>query len=567
MSTGDAARVADLLDEIGRRVQLEIGNPYKALAYLRAAESLRHLARPLQEIIDQGGLKDLPAIGEAIARRIVALQQGEADPWLEKSRAKFPAGLLELLSIPGLKPEGVLRLFRTVGISSLDELEQACRNGDLNGIKGFTSALQRRLLGGIDMVRAGRGLLRINRAHEILAHGIAEVKRNRPDLANITIAGDLRRGCELISDLSLVASGKVTGETTIERLGAITLHIAPREEFATALLFATGSRQHTNELQKLARHNGLNLTPAGLHQGVLRLPTPTEADAYKALGLPFISPELREGSGEVELAAKGRLPTLVKEEDLNGLLHVHTDYSDGLHSLEEMAEGARRRGYHYLGVCDHSQSAHYARGLDLDAVVAQLSEIDVLNRRWGRGFRILKGIESDIRIDGSLDYDDDILACFDFVVASVHGRFRLDRKAQTARIISAIQNPFTTILGHPTGRLLLRRPEYEVDVDTILKACAQNGVAIEINCNPNRLDLDWRWHRLALELGCCMSINPDAHSTRELDLIKWGVSIARKGGVPRERVLNAMRLEQMLAYLRNRRQRAQKKTRTASKLL
>jgi DNA polymerase (family X) len=249
------------------------------------------------------------------------------------------------------------------------------------------------------------------------------------------------------------------------------------------------------------------------------------------------------------------LPDLVSLNDLRGVLHLHTDFSDGANTLEEMAEAARQRGHSYLGVADHSQSAHYAGGLSLDEIEAQHAMADALNRCYRGRYRILKGIESDILADGSLDYPPEVLARFDFVVASVHGRFRLGRDEQTQRIITAVSNPYTTILGHLTGRQLLRRPRYDVDVEAILKACAKHGVAVEINGNPWRLELDWRWHRKALELGCMLSINPDAHSIAELDLVKWGVAIARKGGVPKDKVLNAMGLKEMTGYLEQRKNR------------
>jgi DNA polymerase (family 10) len=262
---------------------------------------------------------------------------------------------------------------------------------------------------------------------------------------------------------------------------------------------------------------------------------------------------LREGRGEVERAIKGKLPPLVADPDLRGILHAHTDLSDGVDTLEVMAEATRERGYQYFGVADHSKSAHYAGGLSIEEVLQQHLAIDRLNQSSGKDFRILKGIESDILSDGSLDYPDEVLERFDFVVASVHSRFKLDRETQTERILRAVANPYTTILGHMTGRQLLRRPGYELDIEKILKACAEHCVAVEINANPWRLDLDWRWHQRALELGCIMSINPDAHSAREIDLTHWGVEMARKGGVSAKRVLNCFTLPQLMQHLRKRR--------------
>jgi DNA polymerase (family X) len=306
------------------------------------------------------------------------------------------------------------------------------------------------------------------------------------------------------------------------------------------------------QLGTLAKKKGLRLTADGLHRHSELLAARSEQDIYKALGLTFIEPELREGRGEVALAQKNRLPDLVKLEDVHGLLHAHTIASDGVNTLAQMAEAARKRGYAYLGVADHSRSAHYAGGLSIEQLEAQHTAIDELNDCYVDDFQIFKGIESDILPDGSLDYPDDILSRFDFVVASVHGQFRKDRKSQTERILRAVANPYTTILGHMTGRQLLRRPGYDVDVERILTACAEHAVAVEINANPWRLDLDWRWHQKAIDLGCKFSINPDAHSTAEIDLTKWGVAMARKGGVTSEQVLNALDLASFRAYLANR---------------
>jgi len=293
----------------------------------------------------------------------------------------------------------------------------------------------------------------------------------------------------------------------------------------------------------------MRLEADGLHKG-RSVFAANEEDIYSALGLPFIEPELREGRGEIERALKGKLPKLVTEGDLRGILHCHTDASDGTETLETMANATRQRGFQYFGVADHSKSAHYAGGLSLEQIDEQHREADRLNRKFRREFRILKGIESDILADGSLDYPDEVLESFDFVVASIHGRFKLDRKAQTDRLLRAVANPHTVILGHMTGRQLMRRPGYDIDVEKVLRACARHGVAVEINAHPWRLDLDWRWHQAALDFGCMMSINPDAHSIRELDHMHWGVAMARKGGVPPNRVLNAMTLPQIQQHLR-----------------
>jgi DNA polymerase (family X) len=341
----------------------------------------------------------------------------------------------------------------------------------------------------------------------------------------------------------------------IEQGDQLTIHVTSRERFGIALLLATGSDQHLEALRARAAKRGCTLDETGLHKKNRLLASKSEEDIYKALDLPFIPPELRETGSEIERAAAGKLPELVTGKDLRGVLHAHTDESDGAGTLKDMAEATRERGYSYLGLTDHSQTAHYAGGLTPGEVLAQQKAIEKLNKSCGKNFHVFKGIESDILGDGSLDYPDDILQTFDLVIASVHSKFRMGKKEQTDRMVKAIENPHTTILGHVTGRQLLRRPGYEVDMERILKACAKHGVAIEINAHPWRLDMDWRCCERALELGCMFAIDPDAHSTDEIDNLQWGVLMARKGGVPKERVINALDLAHFKAHLEARKTR------------
>jgi DNA polymerase (family 10) len=527
MAVIDTPEVIELLREFGQRVALRGGNPYRAKAYARAAESLGTLTVPLDEVIREGRLREISGVGEAIANIVTRLHETGTHPGLEAMRKEVPAGVLEMLTVPGLRPEKVMKLYKELGITSLAALEAAAKADRLKGVKGLGPALQAKILQGIALGREAEGRRHIHRAAALLRS--AEQR--------------------LVSDLSLVVEAQCAEIGTIRSGSQLQIHLTDPAHYGITLLHATGSATHLEKLQALATRKGLSLDATGLHRGRKDIAR-SEEEIYAGLGLPFIEPELREGDDEIAHGLKHALPRLVTDHDLRGILHAHTDLSDGVDTLETMT---RARGYQYFGVTDHSKSAHYARGLSLEEIEAQHAEIDRLNKRYGRSFRILKGIESDILPDGSLDYPDDVLARFDFVVASVHGRFKLDRQTQTQRIIRAVQNPFTTILGHMTGRQLLRRPGYEVDIEAILAACAEHGVAVEINANPWRLDLDWRWHRRASELGCMMSINPDAHSTNELDLTHWGVEMARKGGVPAERVLNAFALGSLLQYLKRRR--------------
>lgn len=550
----DTSTVAELLREYAHRSALRGDNPYRAKAYERAAESLGALAVPLEQLIAEERLTEIPGVGDAIADIIVKLHATGSHPSLDKLRKEIPAGVLELLSVPGLRPEKALRLYKDLGITSLSELEAAARDGRIAKAKGLGVSLQNKILQNLSIAKSAEGRLHLHRAASLLERAKQTLERTQPTLRHITIAGDFRRGCELVSDLALVAEAPQVddGGQAVLDSGGLKVHLADRKHFGASLLYATGSAEHIEQLRELAERKGMQLRTDGLERDA-KLIAAKETDIYTALGLQFIEPELREGRGEIELAQKKKLPKLVADEDLRGILHCHTDASDGSETLETMAKATRERGFEYFGVADHSKSAHYAGGLSTEQIEQQHREADRLNKSFGKQFRILKGIESDILADGSLDYADDVLGRFDFVVASIHSRFKMNEKAQTYRLLAAISNPHTTILGHMTGRQLLRRPGYEINVEKVLRACAKHHVAVEINAHPWRLDLDWRWHHAALDFGCMLSINPDAHSIPELDHMQWGVRMARKGGVPAKRVLNAMQLYDITEYLKSRR--------------
>jgi DNA polymerase (family X) len=557
MSAPDASAVATLLREFGQRSALRGGNPFRAKAYARAADNLLALSLPLDQIIAQGRLREIPGIGDAIADIVKKLHATGRHPALEEMRKEIPAGVLEMLTIPGLHADKVLKLYQELGLTSLEELEEAARKGRLQKVKGLGASLQTKILRGIEMRREAQGRRHIHRADELLRAAEKHLLEARPDIIRITRAGDFRRGSELAGDLSLVAElPKLPGgPKAITSGGQLTAHLTDAAHYGITLLLATGSDAHVGDLRALAAERNMILDDKGLRRGGKVVAAATEEAIYKALGMQTVPPELREGRGEIARALAGKLPELVTDSDIAGILHAHTDRSDGVDTLETMAEATRIRGYQYFGVADHSKSAHYAGGLSVEEIGEQRAEADVLNRKYGNAFRVFKGIESDILPDGSLDYLEDVLKRFDFIVASVHGQFKMDRAEQTERIIRAVSNPYTTILGHMTGRQLLRRPGYDIDIEKVLKACAEYGVAVEINANPWRLDLDWRWHETAKRLGCMMSINPDAHSTREIDLTHWGVEMARKGGVSKERVLNCLSKNELAEYLGRRRDR------------
>jgi DNA polymerase (family 10) len=557
----DAPAAAKLLRELGRRIALTETNPFRARAYVRAADSLETLTEPLDRTIAENRLTEVPGIGDALAAVIAELHRTGTYPLLEKLRPDIPEGVLNVLSVPGLRPDKILLLYKEGGITGLAELEKAASEDRLRGIKGIGAALQRKILQGLAIHKTTQGARHVHRAAEQLAAAEAELRQSQPGLVRVVAAGGVRRGGEIVADLAVVAEvERLEGERPgVVKSGALAVHMTDAQHFGSSLLQATGSERHLQQLRDLAASAGLSLSPDGLRRGreMEIVASRAEEDVYKALGLPYIEPELREGRDEIALAKAGRLSRLVRSADVNGILHAHTDASDGVNTLKEMAEAARSRGYQYIGITDHSRSAHYAGGLTIREVEEQHAEIDRLNARFGGSFRIFKGIESDILPDGSLDYPDDILRRFDLIIASVHGQFRMDPVAQTERLVRAAANPFVSIIGHMTGRQLLRRPGYDLDIERVLHACAEHGVAVEINGNPWRLDLDWRWHQRGCELGCLFSINPDAHSVPEIDSsTHWGVEVARKGGLGRDCVVNTLDLSAFTRWLDTRRSRA-----------
>ncbi len=581
MAALERSRVAEILEEIGLLLELAGENPFKSRAYQNAARAVRGLDRDLEQLVRSGELKKIKGIGPAIAEKIATLVREGRLQYHENLKQQIPPGLLEWLEIPGLGPKKARAIHLALGISSLGELEHACRENRVRDLPGFGENSQRKILEGIERLkgRAGRFLQPLVRRE---AARLLEIVRRAPGVGRAEVAGSVRRCLETSKDIDLVAScdadtapvmesfataagvAEVTsrGPTrTSVRLAAgpaADLRVVPEASYPFALMYFTGSKAHNIALRARAQKRGLKLNEYALEReadgtGVF---CRDEAEIYGALDLPWIPPELREDAGEIEAAERGALPKLVEREDLKGILHVHSDWSDGVNTIEQLAEAARAMGLQYLGLCDHSRSAGYAGGLTIERVREQHAAIDELNARYGRAFRILKGIEVDILPDGSLDYPDEVLASFEIVVASVHSRFNLSREEQTARMLQALENPFVDILGHPTGRLLLARDPYPLDLHRILDAAAQRGVAVEINAHPQRLDLDWVHLRYGIARGIKTAIDPDAHDIEGLQDIAYGVGMARKGWCTAEDVLNAWPLERLLDYLADRRRRA-----------
>lgn len=501
-------------------------------------------------------LESIPGIGKSAAAKILALCTTGSMPELDELLSKTPSGILEIMGIKGLGPKKVVAIWKDLGIETVGELLYACNENRLIEAKGFGIKTQEEIKKAIAFKMAGKGLVLYAQAEQS-AIALYDLLKERYPNDLISFTGAFRRKCEILDGVDLLLSqgqgqvaqlveflsARLEGEYSIQgELVSILLEngltlrvrLTDRQSFYTQLVKTSGSEEHLIKLEE-------RLSASWPEGG-------SETEIYQAAGLSYIEPELREGGNEFVLAEANALPLLIEPDDLKGSLHNHSTWSDGVNSLEEMAVYCRDvLQLEYLGICDHSKTAVYARGLSEERVLAQHKEIDELNQRL-KPFRIFKGIESDILSDGSLDYDPILLATFDFVVASIHSAFKMTEEKATARLIKAIENPYTTILGHPTGRLLLSRAGYPVDHRKIIDACAANKVVIEINANPLRLDLDWRWHRYAIEKGVMLSVNPDAHSTRGFHDTRYGLLAARKGGLSAGNCLNAMSRDAISSY-------------------
>ena len=558
------ARIAaDFVEEYATLLELSGASPFRVRAYANAVRALETLSSPLDELLAAGTLTEVKGIGDSVAELVAELAETGTAQAYEKLRAATPGGLLDMLRVPGLGPRKIVAIRKALGIETLDALEQACRTDQLSALKGFGSKTQATILKGVEFIRAHEGHCRVDSAHQSAQTLLAALRSHAQRLA---IAGELRRARETIQQLDFVIS-TTDAEAATAAFGAhpeiaersapntarlsnglqANLHVVPDNAFPAALHYYTGSEEYQAALCAKAAERGLVLDERGLWRGDERIECADEAALFAALGLAYIPPELRENQGEVEAAAADTLPELVTAADIRGMLHVHSTYSDGADTLEAMARAVQEHGFEYMGIADHSQAAAYAGGLSVAEVQRQWEEIDRLNEELAP-FRIFKGIESDILSDGSLDYDDDLLAQFDFVVASVHSQFNLSRDAMTARIVRAIEHPAATIVGHPTGRLLLNREGYAVDIDSIIEAAARGGVALEINAHPSRLDLDWRHVKKARDHGVQIAVNTDAHSVAGLDHLAYGIGIARKGWLRATDIPNALSREAIAAW-------------------
>ena len=571
----DKEKLAELFLEIGEWLELKGDNPFKIRAYESAARVFEQLEEDPAALARSGKLEELPGVGKAIAAKALEFFETGRIAYHDELRSSIPAVLFELVKIPGLGAKKARLIHEKLGVQSVGELEYACKENRLLELPGFGAKTQAKILAGIESLRRFQGRTLISEALPA-AEEIAAYLAKVPGVTAVAVAGSIRRRRETVGDVDIVAGGEehapvmqaVTAMPSVLSVIAqgptktsvtlrsglnVDVRLVTPAQYPSALHHFTGSKEHNVALRGLAREMGLKISEYGVERldGSVVL-VEDEAALYRLLGLDYIEPELREGGDEIAAAREHRLPRLLEEEEIRGAFHLHTTRSDGRASVEQLAAAAQQRGWSYLGISDHSRTAFYAGGLKPEAVREQLREIAEFNAAHPE-FRIFAGIESDILPDGSLDYDEELLAEFDFVIGSVHSSFTMPEAAMTARIATAMRNPVLTMLGHPTGRLLLARDAYAVDLNEIIRVAAATQTILEINASPYRLDLDWRWCRQAKTAGVMLAINPDAHSAEELAVVSYGVGIARKGWLEAADILNTRPASEVSALLSRKR--------------
>lgn len=568
----DKYEIAQILREIGTILELIDPNPKKGIAYRKAAHTIESMG-DLPQIVEEKALETFPGIGKGISEMVTTLVQKGSLNYHTRLKEKVPQGLLELTTIPGLGLKKLRILYEEFKITNLSELEAVLKDENIQNIKGFGPAFIKKALKQIASVKAhGHSLLYPQAVN--IAHAILDILT--PWVNKIEFTGTLRRKCEVIHQIDLLAFSKNPelclshfvqhgltkqilthdekhASVLLKQGNKANLHLVTEKEYAFALLKTTGGSKHLNELENEAIKQNYRLTDHSfekMNAFVKKIEILEENDIYKTLGLPYIPPEVREGYGEVEAAKKGNQFHLIEENDLRGTFHCHTLDSDGQNTLEELVQGAKQLGWEYIGIADHSKASYQANGMSEERMLNQLKNIREINKKIGSDFKIFSGVECDILKDGNLDFSEEILKQLDYVIVSIHRYFNMEEEEMTNRLLKAIENPYTTMIGHLTGRLLRHRDPYKLNIPKILDACVANRKIIELNAYPSRLDMDWRYWIKAKEMGIKCSINPDAHSLKDLMNCHYGINMARKGWLEKDDVINTLPLKEMKAFLK-----------------
>lgn len=582
----DNADVVDILEEIAVFLELKGENPFKTRAYVNGARTIETLATPITQLVDEERLGELKGFGEALQQKVTELVTTGRLKYYESLRKSIPPGLIEMLDIPGLGPKKVKLLHDTLKIETLEALEEACKNDQISGIKGFGAKTQTKILEGIEFRKKYASHFRLDLCLAT-AQPILETLRKHPDVIRCSEAGSLRRRKEILHDIDFLVSSKSPNQvidffTSLpwvthilakgETKASVILHgglqadlrVVEDRSFPFALAYFTGSKEHNIIMRRRSIERGLRLNEYGLFRAKEETKDPNlclecldEEDIFKHLDLAYIPPEIREDQGEFQAASSNQIPRLVDWIEMKGSLHNHSDWSDGRQSLDQIVEDCVELGFSYWAVTDHSKSSFQANGLKADRLEKQIKTVQTINQRLSEentAFRLLTGSEVDILSDGSLDFDDEILSKLDVVVASIHQGFTQSKEQLTDRLIKAAENPYVHMLGHITGRLLLEREAYPVDHTAVIDACARTGTWIELNASPYRLDMDWRWWKAARDKGVRCVINCDAHHLDHASFLRLGAEHARKGWLRREDIINTLPYEELMKELSKKRQ-------------
>lgn len=569
-------QIAEKFNAIADLLQIKGEVVYKVLAYRKAAESIHALGMDIKEIWKGGELTDIPGVGKAISEKIdELLKTGELE-FLNRLTEELPLSLTDLLKVPDLGPKKVALIWRETGIKNLEELKKAAEEGELQVLPGLGAKSEEKIIAGIESLSRRTKRYPLWKVWPLILDIKRELKAVK-GVHNVEVAGSFRRRRETIGDLDILATsqnseGLLQAFTENKKVSRVIsrgktkasveyvdgtraqLWVHPPERYGSALQYATGSKAHNVRLRELAKSKGYSLSEHGfVKKDGSEILCPTEEEVYSALGLPWIPPELREDKGEIEVALKDKLPRLIQSDDIHSELHSHTTWSDGAVSIREMAQEAINRGYRILAITDHSVSLGIASGLKPEELLAQRQEINKVNTELGDQIKILHGAEIEIRSDGELDYGDEILAGLDIVIASLHVGLRQPKAKVTRRLLNAIENPHVDIIAHPTGRLIPDREGADLDMEAVLNAAAKTGIALEINANPNRLDLNDIYARRAAEMGIPIAINTDAHHPDEFNLIQFGIATARRAWMQKEQVINCWSDTKLLKWLKQRR--------------
>ena len=566
--------VAGLFDKMADILEFKGENPFKIRAYRKASRILGDLTQDIEEITEEGNLKDIPGIGEGMAEKIVEyLKTGKISKF-EEIRKGVSDELIAIMNIPGMGPKTLSMFHKEIGIANLSQLERTLENGSLIGLPGIGEKKVENLKRGIQLLKQSKGRMNLGIAFPI-AKRIVESLREKVTSSKIEWAGSLRRMRENIGDIDLLATGPdkekilqaftrlsevkeilASGETKasviVEGGIQVDLRVVEEESYGAALQYFTGSKGHNIHLRGIAKAQGIKINEYGVFKGKKKIGGKEEKDIYQVLGMQWMEPELREDRGEIEASQENRLPRLVQESEIKGDLHVHSKWSDGTSSIEEVARAAQKRGYQYVAICDHSKSLRIAHGLDESRLMKQMDEIDRLNDRL-KDLRILKGTEVDIQVDGKLDFPDRVLEKLDWVVAGIHSGFKQERQKMTQRILRALENPYVHILAHPSGRILGERDPYAVELEEVIEAAERYGKALEINAYFERLDLDDLHCRKAKELGVRLAIGTDAHHIEQMWMISLGIAVAKRGWLESPDLLNTLSLRNLLEWCRAKR--------------